>query len=128
VGLSQIAGQGKTSLALKFIEDPKDRGDHRFGGIFRFTFYGGRTQAEFAAALSEFLVKQLNEPPPRGEAEIWLGDVLRRRAVLLFLDGIEVIQPAGSGERCWRPSTGAAEDFAASALSGASGGYLRHIN
>ena len=101
-GVAEMGGLGKTTLILKFIEKLKERGPHRFEGIFRFTFYGGRTQEDCADALFEFLTQQLNEPPPKGTRSVrtWLGDTLRRRAVLLFLDGMEEIQsPSGTVDK-----------------------------
>ena len=96
-GIDEIGGQGKTMLGLKFIQKLKDSGQSRFEGYFSFTFYGDATgdkEQVFADALTRFLTERLSEPTPRPQ-EIqlrWLWDVLRRRAVLLFLDGLEEIQ------------------------------------
>ncbi len=96
-GMDEIGGQGKTTLGLKFIKELKDSNRSRFEGYFSFTFNGdtgGDKEQAFAEALTRFLTEQLSEPPP-GPQEIqlrWLWSVLRRRAVFLFLDGMETIQ------------------------------------
>src|SRR5580658_283605 len=92
VALCQIGGAGKTYLALKAIEDLLDKRPPPFEAVFQFTFYGGRTQDEFMHELGIFICDVLYECRPSEGIEAWLFDVLRRRAVLLLLDGMEMIQ------------------------------------
>ena len=91
VALCQIGGAGKTCLALKAFEDLLDKRPPPFEAVFQFTFYGGRTQDEFMHELGIFISDVLYECRPSEGIEAWLLDVLRRRAVLLLLDGMEVI-------------------------------------
>ncbi|MDD2465408.1 MAG: ankyrin repeat domain-containing protein [Desulfobulbus sp.] len=93
VALCQIGGAGKTCLALKTIEDllVKQQPSH-FEAVFQFTFYGGRSQDEFVHELGMFINDVLYECRPSEGIEAWMLEVLRRRAILLLLDGMEVIQ------------------------------------
>ncbi|KXU96443.1 hypothetical protein CR51_22865 [Caballeronia megalochromosomata] len=92
VALCQIGGAGKTCLALRAIEDLFTKKPTPFEAVFQFTFYGGRSQTEFMHELSVFVSDKLCEYRPAEGIEPWLLDVLHRRAVLLLLDGVEVIQ------------------------------------
>lgn len=92
MAITALAGQGKTALVRTWIDDVCSGRSRAFEGIFAFGFYHGHSQEEFAQKLLTFLDPAAPPPAPGASAPVRLVEKLRGRRVLLFLDGLEVIQ------------------------------------
>jgi ankyrin repeat protein len=93
VAVTALGGQGKTALVRAWIETDRDaKFEQTFDSVFAFSFYHGHSQDEFAKELTAFLDPAAPPSEPDTPAPAGLFEMLRCRRILLFLDGLEVIQ------------------------------------
>ena len=107
-----IGGQGKSTLVREWIEGAVKAGNVRpFEAVFAFSFDNRHTphdnsvegkeryivdiQREFAQQLSTFLDLSASDAIASSDPTIGLVEKLRNRKILIFLDGLELLQKSG---------------------------------
>jgi tetratricopeptide (TPR) repeat protein len=94
VGVTGFGGLGKTSLIAHWLKNRAAHHPRQYDGLFSWSFYANRDVEAFIQRLIKFAVEQLKIPAP--PKDVYPGrralTVLRGKSVLLFLDGLEVLQ------------------------------------
>lgn len=95
VGLIGLGGEGKSSLARRWVDTVTSRG-HEFAGVFWWSFTERASADEFLAAAAEFLSGGKVSPADLGGAgsgrAAALASIMRKGRYLFVLDGLESMQ------------------------------------
>lgn len=93
ITVTALGGQGKTALVRSWIDGaPQESLGRDFEACFAFSFYHDHGQDEFAKELIAFLDRGAPKSGANEPKSLDLVERLRGRKILLFLDGLEVIQ------------------------------------
>lgn len=94
IALTALGGLGKTSLVGHWLKHEQGWTHRKFDGLFFWSFYNERDVDALLAGLLAFAAEKLGVPPPvQGTPLVNAARaLLRRRPLLLVLDGLEVLQ------------------------------------
>jgi tetratricopeptide (TPR) repeat protein len=92
VGMVGFGGEGKTSLARKWLESFMQR--HTSIPVFWWSFYENRNSDEFLSAFLTFLGGETlgRETNSASQKASYIGSLLGKHEILFVLDGFEVMQ------------------------------------
>jgi hypothetical protein len=94
IGVSAIGGAGKTALVGHWLKNTKGWLTRPFEGLFAWSFYQNRSMADFLRELLHWSHDVLGTPEP-GERTTFARaalHLLRNHALVVLLDGLEVLQ------------------------------------
>ncbi len=99
VALVGPGGIGKTALVGYWLKRGGGATQRKYDGVFYWSFNEDGSSTRFFAALQRFLSKELDAPKAMDAQRLpeAVADMLRQKAVLLILDGVDSLQEGPRG-------------------------------